>query len=96
MFPLCVWQTCSGTQSNMNVNEVVANLAARSLGAGDGVKSPAGVKPAIVPGIFLELRLEVMEGMGKGVAQLFHFRNHGLPFVFAAGLQFVKFGDRKF
>ncbi len=33
-FPLCVWQTGSGTQSNMNVNEVVANLAARSLGAG--------------------------------------------------------------
>jgi len=28
-FPLSVWQTGSGTQSNMNVNEVVANLAAR-------------------------------------------------------------------
>ena len=33
-FPLSVWQTGSGTQSNMNVNEVVANLAMRSLGAG--------------------------------------------------------------
>ena len=33
-FPLCVWQTGSGTQSNMNVNEVVANLASRALGAG--------------------------------------------------------------
>jgi len=32
-FPLCVWQTGSGTQSNMNVNEVVANLAMRALGA---------------------------------------------------------------
>jgi fumarate hydratase class II len=31
-FPLSVWQTGSGTQSNMNVNEVVANLASRSLG----------------------------------------------------------------
>lgn len=26
-FPLCVWQTGSGTQTNMNVNEVIANLA---------------------------------------------------------------------
>ena len=33
-FPLCVWQTGSGTQSNMNVNEVVANLAAHALGTG--------------------------------------------------------------
>jgi fumarate hydratase, class II len=30
-FPLSVWQTGSGTQSNMNVNEVVANLASRVL-----------------------------------------------------------------
>ena len=35
-FPLSVWQTGSGTQSNMNVNEVVANLAARSLAGGAG------------------------------------------------------------
>jgi len=37
-FPLSVWQTGSGTQSNMNVNEVVANLASLALGgtlAGD-------------------------------------------------------------
>ena len=33
-FPLSVWQTGSGTQSNMNVNEVVARLAAQALGAG--------------------------------------------------------------
>jgi fumarate hydratase class II len=31
-FPLVVWQTGSGTQSNMNVNEVIANLATISLG----------------------------------------------------------------
>ncbi len=37
-FPLSVWQTGSGTQSNMNVNEVVANLASRALGAATGVK----------------------------------------------------------
>ncbi len=32
-FPLVVWQTGSGTQSNMNVNEVVANRASELLGA---------------------------------------------------------------
>ncbi len=32
-FPLSVWQTGSGTQSHMNVNEVLARLAARTLGA---------------------------------------------------------------
>ena len=35
-FPLVVWQTGSGTQSNMNVNEVIANLASRALGGGVG------------------------------------------------------------
>ncbi|WP_276358018.1 class II fumarate hydratase [Cohnella caldifontis] len=31
-FPLVVWQTGSGTQSNMNVNEVIAHLASKSSG----------------------------------------------------------------
>jgi len=31
-FPLSVWQTGSGTQSNMNANEVIANLASLALG----------------------------------------------------------------
>ncbi len=37
-FPLSVWQTGSGTQTNMNVNEVLANLASQALGGdmGDG------------------------------------------------------------
>ena len=39
-FPLSVWQTGSGTQSNMNVNEVVARLATRSLRQ-DGVEAAA-------------------------------------------------------
>ena len=37
-FPLVVWQTGSGTQSNMNVNEVVANLASRMAGYDAGSK----------------------------------------------------------
>src|SRR5690606_13328598 len=39
-FPLVVWQTGSGTQSNMNANEVIANRANERLGAGLGAKSP--------------------------------------------------------
>jgi fumarate hydratase class II len=35
-FPLSVWQTGSGTQTNMNLNEVLANLASERLGGGRG------------------------------------------------------------
>ncbi len=37
-FPLVVWQTGSGTQSNMNVNEVIANRASELLGGERGPK----------------------------------------------------------
>ena len=37
-FPLAVWQTGSGTQSNMNVNEVLANRASEILGGERGPK----------------------------------------------------------
>ena len=39
-FPLVVWQTGSGTQSNMNANEVIANRAIQLLGGEIGSKSP--------------------------------------------------------
>ena len=39
-FPLVVWQTGSGTQTNMNVNEVIANRANEILGGTLGSKSP--------------------------------------------------------
>ena len=39
-FPLSVWQTGSGTQSNMNVNEVIANRANEMLGGKRGAKAP--------------------------------------------------------
>jgi fumarate hydratase class II len=39
-FPLAVYQTGSGTQSNMNVNEVIANRANEKLGGERGAKSP--------------------------------------------------------
>lgn len=39
-FPLVVWQTGSGTQSNMNVNEVISNRAIEMAGGVMGSKSP--------------------------------------------------------
>ncbi|HEX2216415.1 MAG TPA: class II fumarate hydratase [Xanthobacteraceae bacterium] len=39
-FPLVVWQTGSGTQTNMNMNEVIANRASELLGGARGQKSP--------------------------------------------------------
>jgi fumarate hydratase class II len=42
-FPLVVWQTGSGTQSNMNINEVIANrahfLLGNEIGRGRGSKN---------------------------------------------------------
>ncbi len=39
-FPLVIWQTGSGTQTNMNVNEVIANRASILMGGEAGRKSP--------------------------------------------------------
>jgi fumarate hydratase, class II len=41
-YPLYVWQTGSGTQSNMNVNEVIANRAIQLLGGKLGSQQPIG------------------------------------------------------
>jgi fumarate hydratase, class II len=39
-FPLSIWQSGSGTQTNMNVNEVIANRANEILGGARGTKQP--------------------------------------------------------
>lgn len=39
-FPLVIWQTGSGTQTNMNINEVIANRAIEIMGGVIGSKSP--------------------------------------------------------
>jgi fumarate hydratase class II len=39
-FPLCIWQTGSGTQTNMNVNEVISNRAIELAGGEMGSKMP--------------------------------------------------------
>lgn len=43
-FPLYVWQTGSGTQTNMNVNEVIANRAIQIVGGTLGTKNPIDPK----------------------------------------------------
>lgn len=39
-FPLVIWQTGSGTQTNMNINEVISNLAIKNNGGEIGSKNP--------------------------------------------------------
>ena len=39
-FPLSIWQSGSGTQSNMNVNEVISNLISKNLGKPMGSYDP--------------------------------------------------------
>ncbi|MDX1923685.1 MAG: class II fumarate hydratase [Rickettsiaceae bacterium] len=39
-FPLSVWQTGSGTQTNMNVNEVISSIACEAMGGKKGSKKP--------------------------------------------------------
>jgi fumarate hydratase class II len=46
-FPLVVWQTGSGTQTNMNLNEVIANRANEMLGAERGAKTPVHPNDAV-------------------------------------------------
>src|SRR3546814_10301333 len=43
-FPLVIWQTGSGTQTNMNVNEVIAGRANEALTGSRGGKSPVHPK----------------------------------------------------
>ncbi len=42
-FPLVVWQTGSGTQTNMNVNEVLANRASELLGGRAGREARSSI-----------------------------------------------------
>ena len=47
-FPLVVWQTGSGTQSNMNANEVISNRAIEMAGGVMGSKTPGlSVRPCV-------------------------------------------------
>jgi fumarate hydratase, class II len=76
-FPLRVWQTGSGTQTNMNVNEVIASLANRYLMKSRQVQ-PADTKPAIHPNDHVNMSQSSNDvfpsAMHIVVAQLSHHR----------------------
>ena len=59
-FPLKVWQTGSGTQTNMNVNEVIANRAIEILGGKKGTKKPVHPNDHVInlsqPMMFFQLQ----------------------------------------
>ncbi len=80
-FPLVIWQTGSGTQSNMNVNEVVANrahqLRGMNLGEGellvkanDDVNKSQSSNDTFPTGIHIAIYKKVVENTIPGVEQL--------------------------
>ncbi len=56
-FPLVVWQTGSGTQSNMNANEVISNRAIEMLGGVIGSKKPVHPNDHVQHGPVVERHL---------------------------------------
>lgn len=65
-FPLAVWQTGSGTQTNMNLNEVIANKANESLGGGrihpnDDVNMSQSSNDTFPTAMHISARLEISE-----------------------------------
>lgn len=80
-FPLVIWQTGSGTQSNMNVNEVIANraheLAGKKIGEGektlqpnDDVNKSQSSNDTFPTGMHIALYKKVTEDTIPGIRQL--------------------------
>ncbi len=73
-FPLSVWQTGSGTQSHMNVNEVVARLAARTLGTAvhpnDDVNLGQSSNDVFPTAMHLALALQARQRLLPALAEL--------------------------
>ncbi|HPF10707.1 MAG TPA: class II fumarate hydratase [Flavobacteriaceae bacterium] len=81
-FPLVIWQTGSGTQSNMNVNEVIANrahqLAGKTIGEGektlqpnDDVNKSQSSNDTFPTGMHIAAYKKIVEVTLPGVTQLF-------------------------
>jgi fumarate hydratase class II len=80
-FPLVIWQTGSGTQSNMNVNEVIANrahvIAGKTLGEGDKTLQPnddvnksQSSNDTFPTGMHIAIYKKIIENTIPGVTQL--------------------------
>ncbi len=74
-FPLYVWQTGSGTQSNMNVNEVIGNRASQLLGGKLGSKHPVHPNDHVNMGQSSNDTFPT----AMHIATLFAVREHTLP-----------------
>jgi fumarate hydratase class II len=74
-FPLYVWQTGSGTQSNMNVNEVIGNRASQMLGGELGSKHPVHPNDHVNMGQSSNDTFPT----AMHIATLFAIREHTLP-----------------
>jgi fumarate hydratase, class II len=74
-FPLSVWQTGSGTQTNMNLNEVIANRANQSLGGELGSNHP------VHPNDHVNMGQSTNDGFvtAMHIATLLAVREHTLP-----------------
>jgi len=80
-FPLVIWQTGSGTQSNMNLNEVIANrahiIAGKTLGEGDKTLQPnddvnksQSSNDTFPTGMHIAIYKKILENTIPGVQQL--------------------------
>lgn len=80
-FPLVIWQTGSGTQSNMNVNEVIANrahqIAGKKIGQGEKTLSPnddvnksQSSNDTFPTGMYIAVYKKIVEVTIPGVKQL--------------------------
>jgi fumarate hydratase class II len=76
-FPLYVWQTGSGTQSNMNVNEVIANRASQLLGGELGTKKPVHPNDHVNMGQSSNDTFPT----AMHIATLVEIREHTLPYL---------------
>jgi fumarate hydratase class II len=65
-FPLVVWQTGSGTQTNMNVNEVLANRASEILGGERGEGPPGAPERRRQPQPVVQRRVPHRHARGRG------------------------------
>ena len=74
-FPVGVWQTGSGTQSHMNVNEVIANRASQLLGGELGTKHP------VHPNDHVNMAQSTNDGFPTAmhIATLLQIHKHTLP-----------------
>ena len=79
-FPLYVWQTGSGTQSNMNVNEVLSNRAIQLLGGKIGSKSPVHPNDDVNMGQSSNDTFKT----AKHIAELIEMKKHLPPYAEAA------------